>query len=183
MTHKTTNIKGLITIEPRIFNDKRGYFMESFSQEKYKKLLGVDFVQDNESESKKGVLRALHFQNPPFAQGKLVRVVRGSVLDVAVDLRKHSPTYGQHYKIVLSSENKKQLFIPKGFAHGFVALEDNTLFSYKCSDYYNADSEESIVWNDTDLAIDWGITNPIISERDANAQKFAIFETKFIAGR
>ncbi len=179
MKYKTTNIEGLGIIKPHVFEDKRGYFMESFSQEKWKEVLGVDFVQDNESESKKGVLRALHFQNPPFAQDKLVRVVRGSVLDVAVDLRKHSPTYGQHYKVLLSAENKKQFFIPKGFAHGFVALEDNTLFSYKCSNYYNADSEESIVWNDKDLAIDWGITNPIISERDANAQKFSIFETKF----
>lgn len=179
MKIKKTSIKDLLILTPNIFTDKRGYFMESYNHEKWNKILGVDFVQDNESVSKKGVIRALHFQNPPFAQDKLVRVVKGSVLDIAVDLRKGSPTYGEHYKILLTEENKKQFFIPKGFAHGFAALEEGTVFAYKCSEYYHAKSEESIIWNDTDLNIDWGVKNPIISDRDASAQKFANFVTKF----
>jgi len=179
MKYTTAAIDGLIVLEPRVFYDKRGYFMESYNDAQWQRVLGVSFVQDNESYSKKGVIRALHFQNPPYAQDKLVRVIRGSVMDVAVDLRKKSSTYGQYYKVLLSAENKKQFFIPKGFAHGFVALEENTIFSYKCSSYYHAESEESIVWNDPDIAIDWGISTPIISERDTHAQFFATFETKF----
>ena len=179
MTIEKTNIQGLLIITPRVFKDERGYFMESYNHERWNEVLNIDFVQDNESVSKKGVIRALHFQNPPYAQDKLVRVVKGSVLDIAVDLRKKSPTYGEHFKILLSAENKKQFFIPKGFAHGFVALEEGTIFAYKCSEYYHAESEESIIWNDTDLNIDWGIDKPLISDRDAGAQKFVNFVTKF----
>jgi len=180
MKIKTLKIEGLKVITPRLFKDNRGYFMESYNHDKWKEELGVDFVQDNESKSKKGVLRALHFQNPPFAQDKLVRVISGSVLDVAVDLRKSSPTYGQHCSVILSAENKKQFFIPKGFAHGFLALEENTVFSYKCSDYYHAEAEESIIWNDEILNIDWNTVNPVLSSRDASSQKFSTFESKFL---
>ncbi len=179
MQIEKTNIEGLLVITPRVFNDNRGYFMESYNHAQWFKSLGVSFVQDNESLSKKGVLRALHFQNPPFAQDKLVRVVKGAVLDVAVDLRIDSPTYGQHYKIILSAENKKQFFIPKGFAHGFLALEEGSIFSYKCSNYYHAESEENILWNDPDIGIDWGVKNPLISERDAKATLFRDYQSQF----
>jgi len=174
-----TFIQDLLLITPTIFSDKRGYFMESYNHKKWFQELHTNFVQDNESLSDKNVLRGMHFQKPPFAQAKLVRVISGSVLDVAVDLRKESKTYGQHFKTVLSAENKKQLFIPKGFAHGFLCLEDNTLFSYKCSDYYNAKSEDLLSWNDPDLAIEWGLENPIVSERDAIAGNFATFSSQF----
>ena len=128
--------------------------------------INADFVQDNESMSGKGVLRGLHFQRPPFAQGKLVRVVRGSVLDVAVDLRKNSKTYGKWESSVLSADNKLMMWIPEGFAHGFLVLEDNTIFQYKCTNYYNKESESGIIWNDPDLKINWGIENPVVSEKD-----------------
>jgi dTDP-4-dehydrorhamnose 3,5-epimerase len=163
----TTNIKDLVLIQPDVFPDPRGYFFESFQKEKFLALgIHAEFVQDNESMSGKGVLRGLHFQKPPFAQGKLVRVVSGSVLDVAVDLRKASKTYGKWASSVLSAENKLMMWVPEGFAHGFVVLEDNTIFQYKCTNYYNKDSESGIIWNDPDLKIDWGIKNPMVSEKD-----------------
>ena len=175
-----TDIEGLIIIEPQIFKDSRGAFFESWNAKKFKKLgISEDFVQDNQSVSSKGVLRGLHFQNPPYAQAKLVRVIEGSVLDVAVDLRKNSPTYGMHVSVILSEQNNKSFFIPKGFAHGFLSLEDNTVFNYKCSDYYNKESEGSLLWNDVDLKIDWQIDNPLVSEKDLQADLFKNFKTKF----
>ena len=175
-----TDIQGLIIIEPQIFKDSRGCFFESWNAKKFKQLgISEDFVQDNQSVSSKGVLRGLHFQNPPYAQAKLVRVIKGSVLDVAVDLRKNSPTYGKHVSVILSEQNNKSFFIPKGFAHGFLSLEDNTVFNYKCSDYYNKESEGSLLWNDEDLKIDWQIDNPLISEKDLQADFFKNFKTKF----
>ena len=175
-----TDIQGLIIIEPQIFKDSRGCFFESWNAKKFKQLgISEDFVQDNQSVSSKGVLRGLHFQNPPYAQAKLVRVIEGSVLDVAVDLRKNSPTYGMHVSVILSEQNNKSFFIPKGFAHGFLSLEDNTVFNYKCSDYYNKESEGSLLWNDEDLKIDWQIDNPLISEKDLQADFFKNFKTKF----
>ena len=175
-----TDIEGLIIIEPQIFKDSRGVFFESWNAKKFKQLvINEDFVQDNQSVSSKGVLRGLHFQNPPYAQAKLVRVMKGSVLDVAVDLRKNSPTYGMHVSVILSEQNNKSFFIPKGFAHGFLSLEDNTVFNYKCSDYYNKESEGSLLWNDEDLKIDWKIDNPLISEKDLQADFFKNFKTKF----
>ena len=145
------------------------------------KEIGIDdhFVQDNQSNSSKGVLRGLHFQKPPYTQAKLVRVIRGSVLDVAVDLRSNSSTYGKHYSIVLSDKNFKSFYIPKGFAHGFVALEDNTIFSYKCSDMYNKESEGCLIWNDHDLGIDWNINDPIISLKDMQGLHIKDFKSKF----
>ena len=168
-----TSIQGLALIQPDVFPDERGYFFESFQEEKFR-ALGIDarFVQDNESLSQKGVLRGLHFQRPPYAQGKLVRVVTGAVLDVAVDIRKSSPTYGQWVKAELSASNKLMMWIPEGFAHGFLVLEDNTIFQYKCTSYYNRESEGGIIWNDPDLAIDWGINDPIVSEKDLKGVRF-----------
>ena len=180
MNIKKTDIQGLIIIEPQIFKDSRGCFFESWNAKKFKQLgISEDFVQDNQSVSSKGVLRGLHFQNPPYAQAKLVRVIEGSVLDVAVDLRKNSPTYGKHVSVILSEQNNKSFFIPKGFAHGFLSLEDNTVFNYKCSDYYNKESEGSLLWNDEDLKIDWQIDNPLVSEKDLQADLFKNFKTKF----
>ena len=175
-----TNLIGAVVIQPKIFEDARGYFFESYSKKLFfENNIFDEFVQDNESLSQKGVLRGLHFQNPPHAQAKLVRVIRGAVLDVAVDIRIKSPTYGKYFSVVLSSENKTMFYIPEGFAHGFVVLEDNTVFSYKCSRTYNKKSEEGILWNDVDLNIEWGIKNPILSEKDKNAQKFKDFKSKF----
>ena len=175
-----TNIDGLIVIEPEIFLDDRGFFFESWNLNSFKKIgIEENFVQDNQSLSSKGVLRGLHFQNPPYSQSKLVRVIKGSVLDVAVDIRSNSPTYGLHYSVTLSEKNFKSFFIPKGFAHGFITLEDNTIFSYKCSEFYNKESEGSIAWNDKDLSIDWKIKNPIVSIKDSNSQYFKDFKTKF----
>ena len=179
---KTTNtkIKGLMIIEPDIFKDERGSFFESWNVKKFQEI-GIEdhFVQDNQSTSSKGVLRGLHFQNPPYAQAKLVRVIKGSVLDIAVDLRSKSPTYGKHYSIILSDKNFKSFYIPKGFAHGFVALEDNTIFSYKCSDIYNKESEGCLLWNDKNLGIDWNVSNPIISSKDMQGVAFDDFKSKF----
>ncbi len=163
----TTKINDLVLIQPDVFSDDRGYFFESYHREKLLELgFDNDFIQDNESMSGKGVLRGLHFQKPPYAQGKLVRVVRGSVLDVAVDLRKKSKTYGKWESSVLSAGNKLMLWIPEGFAHGFLTMEDNTIFQYKCTNYYNKESEQSILWNDPDLNIDWGNDRPTVSEKD-----------------
>jgi dTDP-4-dehydrorhamnose 3,5-epimerase len=175
-----TSIDGLLIIKPDVFKDERGYFFESYNKERFAKAgLNMDFVQDNESKSDKGVLRGLHFQKPPYAQGKLVRVIKGSVMDVAVDLRKESPTYGKWESVVLTEENKLQFWIPEGFAHGFVALEDNTIFNYKCTNVYNKESEGSILWNDPDINISWNIDNPILSEKDKISPLFKNFETPF----
>jgi dTDP-4-dehydrorhamnose 3,5-epimerase len=160
-------IKGLFIIQPRVFEDQRGHFFESYSKQVFENAgIHVDFVQDNQSQSSKNVLRGLHFQSPPFAQGKLVRVIAGSVLDVAVDIRKNSPTYGKHFSIELSAANKTMFYISAGFAHGFATLEDNTIFAYKCTGYYNKASEGTLVWNDPSLKIDWKIHQPILSEKD-----------------
>ena len=165
-----TDIEGVVILEPRIFKDARGYFFESFSAREFEeKVCQTTFVQDNESYSSYGVLRGLHFQKPPFTQAKLVRVIKGAVLDVAVDLRKSSPTYGQHVSVELTGENHRQLFIPRGFAHGFAVLSDEVLFQYKCDNYYHPESEGAIAWNDPDLGIDWGIPSDkvILSAKDA----------------
>lgn len=164
-----TGIDGLVIIEPRIFRDPRGYFFESFSQREFsEKVSPVDFVQDNESRSSYGVLRGLHFQKPPFAQAKLVRVIKGRVLDVAVDLRTGSPTYGRYEAVELSEDNHRQFFIPRGFAHGFCVLSDEAVFQYKCDNYYAPQSEGAVIWNDPDLAIDWMIPakDVILSDKD-----------------
>lgn len=165
-----TPLEGCFVIEPMLFEDNRGYFFESFNEEKFKKGIGIDlnFVQDNEVFSNKGIVRGLHFQKGKFAQAKLVRVITGKVLDVAVDLRKKSQTYGQHFSIVLSGENKKQLFVPRGFAHGYSVLENNTVFAYKCDNYYNKESEGGIIYNDKTLNIDWNLldTEVILSDKD-----------------
>ncbi|WP_266203317.1 dTDP-4-dehydrorhamnose 3,5-epimerase [Pontibacter kalidii] len=167
MDHKLFHIKGLIEFQPRIFRDDRGYFMETFSQKWFEPLgLKPVFMQDNQSVSAKGVLRGLHFQKPPRAQAKLVRVSTGKALDVAVDLRKDSPTYGQHVACVLDAERHNVFYIPEGFAHGFVALEDNTTFLYKCTDFYAPETEGGILWNDPALGIDWGIAEPLVSPKD-----------------
>jgi dTDP-4-dehydrorhamnose 3,5-epimerase len=171
-------IEGLLLIEPRLFQDDRGFFFESYNAEKYAEILGegARFVQDNISVSKKHVLRGLHFQESPFSQGKLVTVLQGKVLDIAVDIRKNSKTFGQFQSVELSSINKYQFWIPPGFAHGFLTLEDNTLFSYKCTNFYSPEHEKTIKWNDPLLAIDWGnISNPIISEKDKVGQSFIEF--------
>jgi dTDP-4-dehydrorhamnose 3,5-epimerase len=165
-----TKIEGLLIIEPRIFSDERGYFFESFRLDRLREFgINEQFVQDNESLSEKNVLRGLHFQNPPFAQGKLVRVVKGAVLDVAVDIRQKSPTFGQWFSHELTEENKTMLWIPVGFAHGFLTLRNETIFQYKCTNYYHKDSEGSILWDDPDLNIQWNIKNPNISEKDQKA--------------
>ena len=175
-----TKIKDLLIIKPDVFIDKRGYFFESYNRQRFLEHgLDMTFVQDNESQSMKDVLRGLHFQRPPFAQGKLVRVVKGSVMDVAVDLRKGSPTYGQWESVVLTEGNKFMYWIPEGFAHGFVCLADDSVFTYKCTNVYNKTSEGSILWNDSDLGINWGIKNPILSEKDKVASLFKDFITPF----
>ena len=179
MKIEKTFIKGLYVLTPAVFKDKRGYFLESYNKKQIENSINVDFVQDNESLSQKNVLRGLHFQHPPYAQDKLIRVIKGSVLDVVVDLRKDQPTYGKHFAIKLSAKNKKQLFVPKGFAHGFLTLKKNTIFSYKCSNYYHVNSEQSINCFDADLAIDWKIKNAILSDKDKNAIKFSTFESPF----
>lgn len=165
-----TEIRDLVVIEPDIFGDERGYFFESFSEREFcSKVREVRFVQDNESKSRYGVLRGLHFQKPPYAQSKLVRVVKGAVLDVAVDIRKGSPTFGQHVAVELSEQNHRQFFIPRGFAHGFAVLTDEVIFQYKCDNFYAPQSEGALAWDDPDLAIDWRIPadDVILSAKDA----------------
>ncbi len=175
-----TKIPDLCIIKPKVFEDPRGYFFESYNKESFLRS-GIDqnFVQDNESKSGKGVLRGLHFQKPPFAQGKLVRVMRGAVLDVAVDLRKSSPTYGKWASVELTQDNKWMYWVPPGFAHGFVTLEDNTVFFYKCTNVYNKESEGAILWNDPDLNIDWNIDQPLLSPKDVEAPLFKDFVSPF----
>ncbi|MBP5540666.1 MAG: dTDP-4-dehydrorhamnose 3,5-epimerase [Bacteroidales bacterium] len=178
-----TDIQGVFIIEPRVFGDARGYFFESFSARDFARETGieVDFVQDNESFSRYGVLRGLHFQMPPYAQAKLVRVVQGAVLDVAVDLRSGSPTYGRHVAAELTAENHRQFFMPKGIAHGFSVLSPEVIFQYKCDEYYHPESEGALAWDDPDLAIDWKLPadKVLLSEKDKHHPAFRSFSTPF----
>jgi len=177
-----TAIEGVVIIEPRLFKDERGYFFESFSQREFnEKVREIHFVQDNESKSSYGVLRGLHFQKPPFAQSKLVRVIRGAVLDVAVDIRIGSPTFGQHVAVELTEDNHRQFFIPRGFAHGFSVLTDEVIFQYKCDNFYAPQSEGAIAWNDPDLAIDWKIPAQqiILSDKDSHHSRLKEIESPF----
>jgi dTDP-4-dehydrorhamnose 3,5-epimerase len=169
-----TKLKDCVIIEPKVFGDERGFFLETFQSDRYADLAGISlpFVQDNHSRSSKGVLRGLHFQKTK-PQGKLVRVVRGEVYDVAVDIRQGSPTYGQWEAVILSEENKTQFWVPPGFAHGFVVLSETADFEYKCTDFYDPSDEGSLLWSDTDLNIPWPIDNPKLSEKDANAPLLA----------
>jgi len=180
MQFERNEFEGVFIIRPRVFEDERGYFFESFNKNVFKENgLNIDFVQDNESLSQKNVLRGMHFQRPPYAQGKLIRVIQGSVLDVAVDIRKTSKTYGQYFRIELSAKNKTMIYIPTGFAHGFLTLEDNTIFSYKCTNFFNKESEDALLWNDEEIGIDWGIKTPILSDKDKKAQLFNSYNTPF----
>ena len=175
-------IKDLIILEPKISEDNRGYFIESYNQKKFEKIVGkVLFVQDNESKSSFGVLRGLHFQKPPFDQAKLVRCIEGKVLDIAVDLRNGSKTYGQYLAIELSSENKKQLFVPRGFAHGFLVLSEFAIFTYKVDNIYAPNYDSGICWNDPTLNIDWGIDKSqiVVSEKDSKLSFFSDFKSPF----
>lgn len=175
-----TELKGLFVLKPKVFEDERGYFYESYNQNLFKQAgIKFDFVQDNQSLSQKGVLRGLHFQNPPHAQGKLVRVVTGSVYDVAVDIRKDSTTYGQWFGLELNEKNKWMMFVPPGFAHGFLTLENNTIFSYKCTNFYNKASEDCLLWNDKDLNIDWNFDKPLLSAKDLEGRPFKGFLSQF----
>ncbi len=172
MIVRKTEINGVFIIEPEVIVDERGYFMEALSERDFVTHTGVDvrFVQDNESCSKRGVLRGLHFQRKPYTQAKLVRVVRGRVLDVAVDIRPDSPTFGEYVAVELSGDNHRQMFIPKGFAHGYIVLENDTVFQYKCDEYYHPESEGGIAWNDPSIGIDWGVAAEEItlSAKDQN---------------
>lgn len=182
MKVELTSIKDLVVIEPEIFYDSRGYFFESYNQNLFIKKLGdFKFVQDNESKSSKGVLRGFHFQKPPFEQAKLVRCIEGEVLDVALDLRKNSSTYGKHEKVILSGDNKKQFFIPRGFAHAFLVLSETAIFSYKVDNIYAPQSDSGIIWNDPSLLINWGIDDSklIISEKDKSLGVLKNFESPF----
>ena len=176
-----SSIDGVFIIEPTVFKDSRGYFFESFNSKYFKEKTNIDinFVQDNQSCSQKNVLRGLHFQKPPHDQGKLVSVIKGSVLDVAVDIRKKSPTYGKHFKAILSDKNHHMMYLPSGMAHGFLTLENDTIFSYKCTNYYNKESEGCILWNDHNLNIDWLTNDVILSEKDKKGEKFSSFVTNF----
>ncbi|MFA7117101.1 MAG: dTDP-4-dehydrorhamnose 3,5-epimerase [Bacteroidales bacterium] len=177
-----TSISDVKIIEPKVFKDSRGYFYESFSQKEFNQLITpITFVQDNQAKSSFGVLRGLHFQKPPYSQSKLVRVISGKVLDVAVDIRKESPTYGQYESVVLSGDNMRQLFIPKGFAHGYSVLSDEAVFQYKCDEYYHPESEGGIIWNDPDLKIDWMLKpeNILLSDKDTNRIKLSQLENIF----
>ena len=177
-----TDIEGVVIIEPKIFKDARGYFFESFSKREFdEKVAKVDFVQDNESCSSYGVMRGLHFQRPPFAQAKLVRCVKGSVLDVAVDIRKGSPTYGKHVFCLLTEDNHRQFFIPRGFAHGFAVLSDTAVFQYKCDNYYHPEADGGISIVDPSLGIDWGIAleEAILSDKDKNHPLLKDFDSPF----
>jgi len=176
-----TDISGLLIIQPNVFNDDRGYFFESYNKERYQEFgIPVEFVQDNISKSKKGTVRGLHYQVGEKAQGKLCQVIEGEVLDVAVDIRFNSPTFGKHFSLILNSETKFQLWIPAGFAHGFSVLSDEAIFSYKCTNYYSNSDERAILFNDPDLSIDWKIEQPVVSEKDLNASKFQEIEKDFV---
>lgn len=175
-----TKLEGVYIIEPKVFGDERGWFMETYSKIKTPEIANCDFVQDNHSYSKeKGILRGIHFQNGEHAQAKLVRCIRGAVLDVAVDLRKGSPTYMQWEAVELSAENKKQFFIPRGFGHGFLTLTEDVEFVYKTDNYYNYESDRSIIWNDPDIGVDWGTENPVLSEKDSSAPRLRNSDCSF----
>lgn len=180
MTVKETNLEGCFTIKPQIFDDGRGVFFESFHQKKFEETTGIktNFVQDNQSISQRGVVRGLHLQKGKDAQAKLVRVIKGEVLDVVVDVRKGSKTFGQTFSCILSEENQLQLFIPKGFLHGFSVLQDNTIFAYKCDNYYNKESEDGVIYNDPFLNINWKLNKEemILSEKDKNLNTFTNFK-------
>ncbi|QLE01940.1 dTDP-4-dehydrorhamnose 3,5-epimerase [Galbibacter sp. BG1] len=182
MTIQETKLQGCFILEPKVFHDDRGYFFESFNQADFQQKTGltINFVQDNQSFSKKGVIRAIHFQKNEYAQAKLVRVLQGEVLDVAVDLRESSSTFGQHVAVRLSAENKKQMFIPRGFGHGFITLSDTSEFAYKCDNFYNKESEGGIIYNDETLNIDWELpeTAHIVSEKDLVLPSFKEFFQK-----
>jgi dTDP-4-dehydrorhamnose 3,5-epimerase len=182
MNLETTLIKDLVLISPTVFEDERGYFFEAYSKSKLSDLgIDIDFVQDNQSFSKKGTLRGLHYQNPPFAQTKLVRVLQGEIMDIAVDLRKDSSTYGQSYAVLLTSENKKQLLVPQGFAHGFSVISETAVVLYKCDQYYNKQSEGGIRFDDPALSIDWGmdLKQTIVSDKDLILPDFANCNSQF----
>ncbi|MFC6997148.1 dTDP-4-dehydrorhamnose 3,5-epimerase [Rufibacter roseus] len=180
MQIKNYPLADVVEITPRVFADERGAFLETFSAKEYAGIgITHNFMQDNLSVSKKDVLRGLHFQKPPFAQAKIVSVVVGKAQDVVVDIRRGSPTYGQYATCILEAEKRNQLFVPVGFAHGFVALEEGTIFTYKCSNYYNKESEGGLLWNDPALGIDWGIENPLVSEKDEVLPTLAEFESPF----
>ncbi|NDC29396.1 MAG: dTDP-4-dehydrorhamnose 3,5-epimerase [Bacteroidetes bacterium] len=176
----TTPIEGLLIIEPQVFKDERGYFYESYNIHKFREVgIHENFIQDNQSLSQKGAIRGLHFQAAPFEQGKLVRVVQGAVIDVVVDIRKASATYGHHFNIELTGENMLMFYIPAGFAHGFETLADNTIFQYKCTNVYNKSSEGGVLWNDPDLNINWQTKEPIISIKDQELPTFNTFVSPF----
>ena len=178
-----TSIPGVFIIEPKVFGDNRGYFFESFNAKEFAEKTGLDvtFVQDNESKSKYGVLRGMHFQLPPYTQSKLVRVVKGKVLDVVVDIRKGSPTYGKYEMCELTEENHRQFFVPKGMAHGFCVLSEEAIFQYKCDDFYHPEAEGAIAWDDLDIAIEWPIAKAdvILSEKDKHHPQLKHFDTPF----
>lgn len=183
MTVKKTPLNDCFIIEPKIFGDDRGYFFESFNKQVFEEKTGLqtNFIQDNEAFSNKGVLRGLHFQKGAFTQAKLVRVIKGKVLDVAVDIRPESTTFGKCFSVILSEENKKQIFVPRGFAHGYAVLEDQTIFAYKCDNFYNKASEGGIIYNDTDLNIDWMLKENeiILSDKDKKQATFKEFSCEF----
>jgi dTDP-4-dehydrorhamnose 3,5-epimerase len=180
MEFKELPVKGLVEFFPRVFADGRGSFFESYSARVFEQAgISETFVQDNQSVSQKNVLRGLHFQNPPYAQGKLVRVISGRALDVVVDLRKGSVTYGQVVPVLLEAGRNNMLYVPTGFAHGFVALEDNTIFHYKCTNFYHPAADSGLRWNDPDLSIDWGVTDPLVSEKDQKLPFFKGFDSPF----
>jgi dTDP-4-dehydrorhamnose 3,5-epimerase len=177
-----TKISDVIIIEPTVFVDTRGYFLESYNKKKFEEVIGItSFIQDNESKSSKGVLRGLHFQKPPFEQAKLVRCIEGEVLDIAVDIRKNSKTYGKHVAVLLSGENKRQLFVPRGFAHGFLVLSDSATFAYKVDNTYAPEHDAGIRWNDKELNIQWGVEDieVVISAKDAELPFLSEFESPF----
>ncbi|RSC93555.1 dTDP-4-dehydrorhamnose 3,5-epimerase [Tenacibaculum singaporense] len=183
MIFTKTEIPEVVVIEPKVFGDHRGYFFESFNQKEFENNIEhINFVQDNESRSTYGTLRGLHFQQPPFAQAKLVRCIQGKVLDVVIDVRKNSPTYGKHIAVELSEENKKQVFIPRGFAHGFVTLSKEAIFAYKVDNWYAPEYDSGIIWNDTTLNIDWKIDpeDVILSSKDQQLSTFIELKTPFI---
>ena len=182
MKFTKTSIEGLVIIDPTVFGDNRGYFLESYNEKEFKEVIGkVSFVQDNESKSSKGVLRGLHFQKPPFVQAKLVRCIEGKVLDVVLDIRKNSKTYGQHFTTELSGENKKQVFIPRGFAHGFLVLSESAIFAYKVDNTYAPEHDAGIRWNDPIVNIPWGLSESevLVSKKDAQLPFFTEFDSPF----
>lgn len=176
-----TEIDGVVIIEPKVFGDERGYFFESFSEQWFRdNVCDTHFVQDNESKSRYGVLRGLHFQKPPYAQSKLVRVVKGKVLDIAVDIRKGSPTFGQHVSVLLTEENKRQFFVPRGFAHGFVVLSDEAIFQYKCDNYYAPHYEGAIAFNDPELAIEWQVDHADLLLSDKDKRNLSLRDSELV---